>query len=162
MVGVSEVWELITVRAGSAEEASAHARLDSRRRCLPWGCSCVPGQFAAFRRVVGSFFKASIRRVSSRGGRADPLDRLSPLLQRILHSRLVYGSLFRFLVKPRFGPALIWCFLPGRVTGGITRARRARRSFLAVNLLLNSRIGRTAEEVVVDESCRAGGASACG
>ena len=58
---------------------------------------------------------------------------------------------FRFLVKPLIWTALVWCVTPGgRGDTGNALGTGWPRSFWLVNLLLNSRLGRNAEEVIVD------------
>ena len=72
----------------------------------------------------------------------------SPLLQRIVHSRL-FTLLFRFVVKPLLWTAAAWWFLPAE-TNGLVSLGMGASVFLTFNLLLNSRVGRTLEEVVAD------------
>ena len=125
-------------------------RLTSPEVVLPLGLllMCLVNS-AAFRRAVVGFFKTSFH--VFRAVVVEPIRWIvqSPLLQRILHSRL-FTLVFRFIVKPSIWTGLIWLVTPESYwrnnpigAGAIV--------FLTINLLLNSRIGRTAEEVVVDE-----------
>ncbi len=75
-----------------------------------------------------------------------------PLLQRFFRSPLFILP-FRFLIKPLFWTAAIWLLFGGIPFWEIDpRASFGTGAsvFLAVNLLLNSRLGRTAEEVLAD------------
>ena len=71
------------------------------------------------------------------------------MLQQILHSR-PFTLLFRFLIKPLLWTGAAWLLLPDEATNSRTSAGTAVSIFLAVNLLLNSRLGRNLEEVVAD------------
>ena len=74
---------------------------------------------------------------------------LSPLVQQIFHSR-PFVLAFRFLIKPALWTGIVWLFLPRTVTNRQASAGTGVSIFLFVNLLLNSRLGRNVEEMVVD------------
>ena len=147
VVGVCEIWELIT---RTKKHEGLHLSDTQRIVILAIGLFLMfLLNSAAFRQAVGNIFKTSFR--VFRALVVEPIQWIvqSPLLQRFLHSRL-FTLVLRLLVKPLAWTALIWCITPGSwwrhypfETGAAT--------FLAVDLLLNSRLGRTAEEVVVDE-----------
>jgi hypothetical protein len=103
----------------------------------------------AFRQAAASFFKTSFRVL--RAVVVEPIRWIirSPLLQQILSSRL-FVLLFRFVIKPLIWTAVAWVLLPLDVSNWRTSAGSAASLFLAVNLLLNSRLGRNIEEVVTD------------
>lgn len=74
----------------------------------------------------------------------------SRFVQLILRSR-VFRLIFRFLVKPAAWTALIWFVFPMKgVSAWPTMTGRAAMLFLSLNLLLNSRFGRTIEETAAD------------
>jgi hypothetical protein len=100
-----------------------------------------------FRQAVAQFFKTSFR--ICHAVIVEPISWVihSPLLQAILHSRL-FSITFRFVVKPLLWTAFAWVFFP-RETWQAS-AGTAAAIFLAFNLLLNSRIGRNIEEVIID------------
>lgn len=81
----------------------------------------------------------------------DPIVTLihSELVQQILHSRW-YTLITRFLVKPMALTVGVYLLLPLEVINTRTSLGIATSVFLAVNLLLNSRMGREAEEVAAD------------
>ena len=72
----------------------------------------------------------------------------SPLLQWIVHSR-VFNLCFRFVVKPLLWTAAAWWFLPPE-SNRWASAGMGAAVFFTFNLLLNSRVGRTLEELVAD------------
>ena len=102
-----------------------------------------------FRRAVARFFKVSY--TVFRSVVIDPIRRLilSPWLQQILHSRY-FTIPFRFIVKPLLWTGVAWYVLPVDESSRWTSTGTAVSFFLAFNLLLNSRPGRTLEEVVAD------------
>jgi hypothetical protein len=104
---------------------------------------------AAFRRAIGTFFKTAYH--VFRTLVIEPIRWIvqSELLQQILHSR-VFTLLFRFLIKPLIWTGLAWFFLLPKATTSWTSAPVAVAIFLAVNLLLNSRLGRNVEELAAD------------
>ena len=152
---VHEAWEIIT-RAKRAEKFH-----------LPWPGVMLPlGLFlmflvnsATFRRALGGFFKASFQVLHA--VIVEPIRWMvqSPWLQRIVHSRS-FTLLFRFIIKPLLWTGIFWCVSP-REHWRTNPVGASAIVFLGVNLLLNSRIGRTAEEVVVDELVQGCAASAC-
>jgi hypothetical protein len=73
----------------------------------------------------------------------------SRIVQVILHSR-TFRLLYRFLMKPAFWTLLIWLAFPLKDIPWLTLAGRAAILFLSLNLLLNSRLGRTLEEMAAD------------
>ena len=75
-------------------------------------------------------------------------------LDRLLHSRLT-RLIYRFLLKPLVITFLAWMALPLEAVGWRTSAPSAVGLFLGINLLLNSRVGREVEEIVVDGSVQA-------
>ena len=101
-----------------------------------------------FRKALGGFFNAVYWLF--RALLFDPIRWVvqSPLFQRILHSRLT-TLLFRFVVKPLLWTAAAWWFLPAE-TNWWASVGVGTSVFLTFNLLLNSRVGRTVEEVVAD------------
>ena len=56
----------------------------------------------------------------------------------------------RFVVKPLAWTVVVWLLLPIDVSNRPAASGSAVSIFLAVNLLVNSRVGRTAEEIVFD------------
>ncbi|MCC6126501.1 MAG: hypothetical protein IT426_16195 [Pirellulales bacterium] len=74
----------------------------------------------------------------------------SRFVQLILHSP-IFRLIIRFLVKPAAWTAFIWLAFPLKgFPAWPTLAGRAAILFLSLNLLLNSRFGRTIEETVAD------------
>jgi hypothetical protein len=73
----------------------------------------------------------------------------SEWLQRVLHSRIFVIS-FRFLVKPFLWTALVHWLLPWDSSNSRTSVGIGVSIFLGINLLLNSRVGRNTEELIVD------------
>jgi hypothetical protein len=73
----------------------------------------------------------------------------SKVVQIILHSR-AFRLAVRFAVKPTVWTALIWLAFPLRGVTWPMLVWRAAILFLALNLLLNSRVGRTLEETIAD------------
>lgn len=71
----------------------------------------------------------------------------SALLQKLLHNVLATAS-FRFLIMPLMVTAIVWRLIPERNPWHTLGTAAA--VFLAVNLLLNSRWGRNAEEMAAD------------
>ena len=72
-----------------------------------------------------------------------------PLVQRFVHSRLA-RFVFRFVLKPLALTALVWAVTPLEKSNWQTSAGGASALFLGLNLFLNSRLGRTVEEVLRD------------
>jgi hypothetical protein len=102
-----------------------------------------------FRRGVWQFFRASFR--LARGLVVDlPLRVIRlPWVQRFLRSRpAVLG--FRFVLKPLVLTAAAWQLIPARQSRPPTTLGTAVSLFLAMNLLLNSRLGRNVQEVLAD------------
>jgi hypothetical protein len=66
----------------------------------------------------------------------------------LLRSR-VFRLLFRFVIKPSAWTGVAWCLSP--VSYWDDPVITGAAIFVAVNLLLNSRAGRTVEEIVLDE-----------
>lgn len=81
----------------------------------------------------------------------DPLLALirSEIVQRILHSR-VYVLASRFLVRPLALTAVVYWLSPLELLATQASVSCAVSVFLAVNLAINSRLGRTAEEVFLE------------
>ncbi len=148
LAGVHEAWELIT--GTKTPEGGVSPDL-AGGRAAAGAVSDVSGQLSRrFARLVGSFFKTSFvfsaRWSSSRfAGIAR-----SPLLQRILHSRL-FTLVFRFLVKPLVWTGVVWWLSAVASDWRYNPVgAAAHRSFSRINLLLNSQLGHTVEEMVVD------------
>jgi hypothetical protein len=80
-----------------------------------------------------------------------PLWRLirSRIVQAILHSPLFRFSL-RFMVKPAFWTALVWLVLPFEDISWRDSFTHTIIIFLTINLFINSRVGRNAEEMAAD------------
>ncbi len=104
---------------------------------------------AAFRRAVGGFFSTAYRLFHA--AVVEPIRWLvhSRLLQQIIHGR-PFTIVFRFLVKPAVWTAAVWRLLLLNEPGWRFDPAAAAVIFLAFNLLLNSRVGRNAEEVAAD------------
>ncbi|MEN6558572.1 MAG: hypothetical protein ABFC54_10375 [Thermoguttaceae bacterium] len=104
---------------------------------------------ARFRRAVGSFCRTIFRVVHALV--IEPIGWLFrwPLLRHILNGRL-FVMAFRFGVKPLVWTVVVWLAFRGGPIDRASAAIRASAVFLAFNLLLNSRVGRTAEEVALD------------
>ena len=68
-----------------------------------------------------------------------------PLVERILNSRVVL-FLFRYVVKPLVPTLVAWRFLPGNLAGRIVLAA----TFVVLDVLINSRLGRNFEEALID------------
>jgi hypothetical protein len=75
-------------------------------------------------------------------------------VRRVLESRWFRWS-WRFGVKPLAMSAVLWLALPQDYSNARLAAVNAAALFLLVNLLINSRVGRTAEEVLLDWSRQA-------
>ncbi len=73
----------------------------------------------------------------------------SRIVQAILHSR-AFRLIYRFIMKPALWTTLIWFAFPFEGIPWTTLVWRAAILFLALNLLLNSRLGRTIEEMIAD------------
>ncbi|MEN6405137.1 MAG: hypothetical protein ABFC77_01575 [Thermoguttaceae bacterium] len=104
---------------------------------------------AWFRRAVAAFFRTVYHVVHSLV--IEPIGWLFrwPLLRRILSGRL-FVLTFRFGLKPLFWTAVVWLVFRRGPIDRASAAISAAGVFLGFNLLLNSRVGRTAEEVAVD------------
>ncbi len=105
-----------------------------------------------FRQVLAGFFKAVYLVFDT--ALIEPICWIvrSPLVQRFFHSRLFTIS-FRFVIKPLIWTAAAWwalCVLPVEEADWRASAGTGASLFLAFNLLLNSRLGRNAEEVLTD------------
>jgi hypothetical protein len=102
-----------------------------------------------FRQSVAMFF----RRAGRLGRRAlvdAPLWLIhQPLVRAVLRSRPVV-LLSRFVIKPLVGTALVGLFFPLEEISWTTLGGSATAVFLAMNLLLNSPLGRQAQEVATD------------
>jgi hypothetical protein len=148
LAGLREAWELISGRKSAEGEFT-----------LPWPEVMFPlGLFllclinsVIFRRAVGRFFLASFRLF--RAVLVEPIRWIirSPLLQAFINNRLFPLS-FRYLIKPLIWVNIIRWLLPLKETSWQVSAGISASLFLAVNLALNSRAGRTFEEIVVDEA----------
>jgi hypothetical protein len=163
LAGVREAWEMILGAApppadSAAEDAAAlgEAAAESGFHLTSPELVLAVGLFllflvnsASFRRAVGLFFTTFYD--VFRALVVEPIRWVVqwPLLQQILHSRL-FTAVFRFLIKPLIWTGVAWSLLPSGQRDWGTSAGTSVSVFLAVNLLLNSRLGRTTEEVVVD------------
>jgi hypothetical protein len=150
LAGIREIWQLITGTKPVVEEGlKAHIEFFLSPPVLLLGVLllCVIN-FAGFRSAVREIFVVAFR--AMRFVVVEPIRWFvqSPLLQRIVQSR-AFRLLFRFIVNPLVWTGVAWCVLPARFwrnpawTGGIV--------FATANLFFNSRLGRTIEEVIVDE-----------
>jgi hypothetical protein len=72
-----------------------------------------------------------------------------PPLRRVLDSR-AFGVFSYYVLKPGAVAALAWCALRLRGTAAGVNDWLTLAVFLAVNLMLNSRVGRDVEEIVSD------------
>ena len=102
---------------------------------------------AAFRLAVGRFFKTSYR--VFRAAVIEPIRWIvqSPLLQRILHSRLFAVS-FRFIIKPLIWTGIAWQLLPrdGQLAD---LAKKGPSITMAINPL-RTRHGRNVKKVAAN------------
>jgi hypothetical protein len=71
-----------------------------------------------------------------------------PVVQRLLSSPIIL-FLFRYVVKPLVPTLVLWRVLPRTLTGWPTTIELGA-SFLLLNVLINSRLGRVMEEVLID------------
>ncbi len=104
---------------------------------------------SGFRRAVGQFFVGLFHLVRSVA--VEPILWIIqwPLLKRIFFSRL-FRAIFRFFVKPLIWAFVAWLILPMDDRNLPVSLGTGVSLFLAANLLLNSRMGRTVEEVAAD------------
>ncbi len=147
--GAQDVPESLADSAAAAEHAVKGVRMMSLDvLTLGLFLLCLLNS-AAFRRAIASGFKTASQ--ICRAVAVEPIRWLvqSPLFQAILHSR-VFALGLRFVVKPLAWTAVVWLLLPIDVSNRPASAGTALSIFLAVNLLLNSRLGRNVEEVVFD------------
>jgi hypothetical protein len=77
-----------------------------------------------------------------------------PWVRRVLDSRWFRWS-WRFGLKPLALSTVLWILLPHSHVGVPMAAMNATATFFLVNLLLNSRVGRMTEEVIVDWALQA-------
>ncbi len=147
LAGLREVWDMI-VGAHSTAAEGFHIALPPLVLMLGLFLLGVINS-AEFRRVVGAVFKRSYRAV--RTAVVEPIRWIaqSPWLQRILHSRM-YALTMRLLIKPLFWTCVVWWLLPREARAWQGSTGTAVLLFLAVNAVLNSRLGRNAEEVLID------------
>ncbi|MBN2578765.1 MAG: hypothetical protein JXB10_07205 [Pirellulales bacterium] len=73
----------------------------------------------------------------------------SHVVQIILHNR-AFRLLFRFLIKPALWTLAVWILFPPEGIGWQATTTTAVLLFCSANLILNSRFGRTLEEIVSD------------
>ncbi len=73
-----------------------------------------------------------------------------PLLQRLLRTSVIL-FLFRYLLKPLVPTLIVWQILPGRVAHWPVMIEPGA-IFVLLNVLINSRLGRTVEEMLIDWS----------
>jgi hypothetical protein len=152
---ISHVWGWISgthasLGGGESSEGLAVGGVDLTSPTVVFGLGfllCLLN-FAAFRRALVLLFKTCYQLL--RAAVYEPIRWvvLSPLVQQIFRSR-AFLLAFRFLIKPAFWTGIVWLFLP-RATNRQTTTGTVASVFLLVNLLLNSRLGRTVEEMVVD------------
>lgn len=102
-----------------------------------------------FRKVLGGIFTTAFW--VFRGVVVEPIRWVlqSPFLQWIFHSRAV-RLVFRFLIKPLFWTTVACWLLRVDRTNWRTSVGTGVPLFLTINLLLNSRVGRTIEEVIAE------------
>ncbi len=105
--------------------------------------------FAGFRRILKVCCRGAYRFLTAL--LVEPLRRLfhAPWLQEFIHGRWFVLAV-RFILKPLFWTALLWWSLPGKGPDKQMPPETAAALFFALALLLNSRIGRNAEEVAID------------
>ena len=103
----------------------------------------------SFRKLVWQSLKDSVN--SLRKYFITPLWQLihSHVVQVILHSSL-FRFAFRFLIKPAFWTALVWMAFPMEEVQWRDSSTKALMIFLTANLLINSRVGRNLEEMIID------------
>ncbi|MEN6449776.1 MAG: hypothetical protein ABFC96_04715 [Thermoguttaceae bacterium] len=167
VVGVVEIWGLLVSFAGSGSgvtmpevDAAGHAVPHKFELTEPQlAIIVVLGLFllgvvnsAKFRAMVAGSFKAAFS--AFRLFFVEPIRWLarSSLVQRFLHGRL-FRTALRFLIKPALWTAVLWCLLrvmPIRDAAWRSSIGAGASTFLAVNLLLNSRWGRNAEELAAE------------
>ncbi len=145
---IESAGEEVAGLAEAATEAGFHLTSPALVLALGLFLLCLVNS-AAFRRAVGRFFTTSYD--VFRAVVIEPIRWFVqwPLLQQILHSR-PFTLVFRFLIKPLIWTGIAWRLLPSGERDIGTTAGTVASIFLLVNLLLNSRLGRNLEEVVVD------------
>ncbi|MBU4271305.1 MAG: hypothetical protein KKA28_05525 [Planctomycetes bacterium] len=147
LAGVHEVWKMILGVEQSAAEPGFHPASPS---VLLLGLLILfLVNSAGFRRAVGRFFTTAYRVFNALA--IEPIRWIvqSRLLQQIVHSRPFTIS-FRFVVKPLVWTVIVWRLVLLDEPSWRMSPGAAVSIFLAFNLLLNSRLGRNAEEVAAD------------
>ena len=150
LAGVHHAWEMIPGKEPGQTSASAGLLLTSPAVVLSLGLLLLGLiNSAGFRRAVGRFFSTAYRAFNSLA--IEPIRWIvqSRLLQQIVHSRPFTIS-FRFVVKPLVWTVIVWRLALLDEPSWRMSPGAAVSIFLAFNLLLNSRLGRNAEEVAAD------------
>jgi hypothetical protein len=147
VVGIHAIWQMITGQETHHDLRYYLAYLSSPTVLVLGVFLLCLLNFPAFQKWLANSFSASYRAL--RFVIVAPIRWIvdSPWLQHILRSR-TFRLLFRLAMKPLFWTGMAWCVLPARFwrdpawTGTVI--------FLTASLLLNSRAGRTLEELLVD------------
>jgi len=158
LAGMHHVWEMIQgvehppIDAEALDAASPRA-VDSGAVLISSPVVLCVGlvllgliNFPSFRRAVGVCFQTAWRLL--RAAVVEPVRWLLnwPPLVRFFQSK-AFGLAFRFGIKPLLWTAAVWWMLPRRSV----HWWNAMLLFLAFNAVLNSRVGRNIEEVLLDE-----------
>lgn len=156
LAGIHELWQIVAGAPPTDEEvqhatqAGWHLTSPSLVIALGLFLLCLINS-VTFRRMVGRFFVASFEALKVVV--VDPIRWIvrSPVLQRILHSR-VFALVMRFFVKPLLWTAVAWwLLLPVGDRNWWLAVEMGLPIFLTINLLLNSRVGRNVEEIAAEE-----------
>ena len=147
LAGVHELWNMISGTASSGEGPGVHPT-SPYVLLLGVFILCLVNS-TAFRRAVVGFLSTAYRLFQT--AVVEPIRWLvqSRLLQQIVHSR-PYTLAMRFVIKPSIWTFIAWRLIlldsPDRqMTVGVGAGM-----FLAFAVVLNSRLGRNAEEVAAD------------
>ncbi|MBN1394914.1 MAG: hypothetical protein JW959_07820 [Pirellulales bacterium] len=151
LAGVHEVWKLIRGVESSPKAPGFHIASPSVL-LLGLFILCLVNS-AVFRGAVGRFLSTAFQIFHS--ALIGPIRWIvqSRLLRQIFHSR-PFTIVYRFVVKPTIWTAIVWYLAPRDDPGLRTPAWEIALIFIVFALLLNSRVGRNAEEVAVDWTVR--------
>ena len=146
-----------TLAKGAAAMAPAHVPPGEHRLYMPSPEAFLPLALLvllmfnspAFRRAAGRFSVGFFKFL--RAAVVEPVRWLlqSPWVQRIFRSRL-FTLGYRFLVKPLLWTAAAWFLFARHQTDPRNGLATGGAMFLAFTVLLNSRLGRNAEEATAD------------
>jgi hypothetical protein len=130
--------------------AHTHLHLGAWRNVLALGIMLLGLIYVdSFRRGLWWAIKGSFLAVTGAVKRAAHWVADLPVVQRVFKSR-AYQLAIRFVVKPLVFTALLNPILPLESRDRTTSALAAGSVFLAMNVLLNSRVGRNVEELFTD------------